>query len=135
MGESLKRKRKANTFTGEEAAHIRSEASPKPLTLTEPRNDTTPLPNAGVTVADTTSQSQLLASREGPNQPSSSQPRWTEEPPRGLAALTAAGIPGDVAEPPCIKDAASRDRPLPADLDPVREMALRTFWALLEEWV
>ena len=127
------KKRKASIFTGEEAAQIRSETSPKPLIPTEPHNDTPQLPDAGVKVADTTNQSQLLANREGPNQPGPSQPRWTEGPQRGLVAPVAPRINGDVAGPPRISDAASRDMPLPADLDPVRERALRAFWALLEE--
>ena len=82
---------------------------------------------AGVEVVDPSILSQPTTIRGGASQPSPIQPRLTAECQRVLAAHTLLGSPSDVVMPPGINEAASKDRPIPCELDPEREATLRAF--------
>ena len=88
---------------------------------------------AGVEVVDPALRFPLTTTYGETSQPSISQPRLVGEPSNLSSAPTPVANPDDVAVPPQINDATSRDWPLPADLDPEREATLRAFWALLED--
>ena len=81
----------------------------------------------------TPTQSPPAENRAETSQPLAGQLQSTVAPTGGEATSATAELYGDVARPPRTGEAASTSRTLPADLDPTREMALRAFWALLEE--
>ncbi len=126
-------KRKASVFTIAEFVTNWFEASRPHSTTNEPIKEGVDQVGAGVEVVDPSILSQPAMIQKGANQPSPIQPRLTAESQRVLAAHTQLGSPSDVAVPPGINEAASKDRPIPGELDPEREAALRAFWALLED--
>ena len=126
-------KRKTSVFTVAKSVTNWFEASGVYSTTTEPTQEEADQVGVGVEVVDPSILSQPAMIQKGANQPSPIQPRLTAESQRVLAAHTQLGSPSDVAVPPGINEAASKDRPIPSELDPKREAALRAFWALLED--
>ena len=120
-------KRKASIFTVAEAVNNWFDAILPTPTITEPIEATANSTDAVGEVGATTKQYQLPTVRAEAGHPSSIRPSWTADPPSRSTAPPASTSSSDVACPPRIDEAASKDRPLPADLDPEREAALRTF--------
>ena len=121
-------KRKAGSSTVIEVVDNWLEASNRPSTTTETVGERNGSVVDGVEIVNPSPQSEL-ATTAG----KTSQPRLVGEPPRLLPTPTPVASLGNVAVPPQINDAASGDRPLPADLDPEREATLRALWSLLED--
>ena len=121
-------KRKASVFTVVESVDNWFEASRLPSTITETIEERT-----GSVVADPALRFPLITTQGETNQSSVSRPRLAVDPSSISSAPTRVVSPGDVAVPPRINDATSRDRPLLADLDLEKEASLRALWALLED--
>ena len=104
-------KRKASVFTVAESVTNWFEASRAHSTTSEPTQEGSDQRAAGIEVVDPSISSQPATIRGGISQPNRIQPLLTVGPQRASAAHIQPGSPSDVAVPPGIDDASSRDRP------------------------